>query len=137
MVPCSTTHFSAPLFIQPIKSFPLNNGTHTSSGRACALETSDRSSTTARRAPIPFTLISPLSFPHLVCSVEKKIYHNTHTGETGLSGTAVPPPKTGRSTRALARPAAPDGLVRLPTMSAFNHAPGLFLCVLKLRRLFP
>src|ERR1035438_7292494 len=37
MVPFSTVHFSSPIFVQPVRSLPLNSDTHCSSGSRLAL----------------------------------------------------------------------------------------------------
>src|SRR5437879_13741218 len=56
MVPCSTTHFSAPLFFQPVKSFPLNSDTHASCGGASAAAPNPSSNKTGA---IPLVAIPP------------------------------------------------------------------------------
>src|SRR6267142_2883347 len=55
MVPCSTIHFSPPLFFQPVRSFPLNRETHSLGGRAFATTTAATNIAAARNAPILLT----------------------------------------------------------------------------------
>src|SRR5882757_2160741 len=62
MVPRSTTHFSFPLFFHPVKSFPLNSGTHALLGGTCAAIAPARNTAAARIAPILLTGKAPLLF---------------------------------------------------------------------------
>src|ERR1700687_3236036 len=59
MVPCSTTHFSSPLFFQPVRSFPLKRETHPLCGGAFATAATPRNIAAARKAPILFTAKPP------------------------------------------------------------------------------
>src|SRR6266850_3845656 len=59
MVPCSTIHFSPPLFFQPVRSFPLNRETHSLGGRAFATTTAATNIAAARNAPILLTANPP------------------------------------------------------------------------------
>src|SRR5260370_3143995 len=61
MVPCSTTHFSAPLFFQPVKSFPLKRETHPLCTEDCATTAAPNNTAAARIAPILFTVGTSIS----------------------------------------------------------------------------
>src|SRR5882724_2597910 len=55
MVPCSTIHFSSPLFFHPVRSFPLKRETHSLCGGAFATTAATTSIAAARNAPILLT----------------------------------------------------------------------------------
>src|SRR5437660_9724994 len=59
MAPWSTIHFSAPLFFQPVKFFPLKRETHPLCGCACATITAPNNTAAARMASIFFTVKPP------------------------------------------------------------------------------
>src|SRR6267143_6538541 len=59
MVPRSTTHFSSPLFFQPVRSFPLKREIHPPFGGAFATTATPRNTAAATKAPILFTVKSP------------------------------------------------------------------------------
>src|SRR5882762_6590766 len=55
MVPCSTIHFSPPLFFHPVRSFPLNRETHSLRGGAFATTAVATNIAAARNVPILLT----------------------------------------------------------------------------------
>src|SRR6267154_4722304 len=59
MVSRSTTHFSSPLFFQPVRSFPLKRETHAPCGGAFATTATPRNTAAAKKALILFTVKSP------------------------------------------------------------------------------